>query len=68
LGNCVGGHVFLRLTHAARMGLCRGDHTGAILPPRERVHETWATLGENFKGLWSGMERVLAHRGVCVDT
>ena len=65
LGNCVSGHVFLRLTHAACMGLLRGDRTGQILPPRDHLHETWATLGDHFKGLWSGIGRVLAqHRDV----
>ena len=65
LGNCVSGHVFLRLTHAACMGLLRGDRTGQILPPRDHLHETWATLGDHFKGLWSFIGRVLAqHRDV----
>jgi len=27
------------------MGLLRGDRTGQILPPRDHLHETWATLG-----------------------
>ena len=53
LGSGGSGHVFLRKCRAARMGKILRGHTSAILPPRDRLHETWYTFGVYFKGLWS---------------
>ena len=47
------GHVFLRKCRAARMGQIPRGHTSIILPPRDRLHETWYAFGVYFKGLWS---------------
>lgn len=45
--------MFLRKCRAARMGKILRGHTLTIVPPRDRLHETWYTFGVYFKGLWS---------------
>ena len=67
LGSGGSGHVFLRKCRAARMGQFPRGHTSAILPPRDRLHETWYNFGVFFKGLWSVIGRVLAQLPLCGD-